>query len=196
MRVSRSGPLPPWGEAGGSGRAVEFVQRSVFTTTAPLSGSREGKDGVRSRACGGQFRVRSEELRADMFLVSGLSQTLPLRSSLTPHRISFRAKRSASATLPPFSVGTDPQGGSDCKQEEVMGRFQGDHFILGEAVEAGELHALRSPRRIRRGDGNLPKRESAHWIISRIHMKNTINIDKYMKRYMAETIKYFNIYSD
>ena len=80
-----------------------------------------------------------------------------------------------------------------------MGRFQGDHFIpakrwrranftryahVGDPVVAMEI------------SGSFGDAQTAITPSSvAIDMKNTINIDKYMKRFMAETIKSFHLYS-
>ena len=59
-----------------------------------------------------------------------------LRSS--PHCISLRTKRSASATFPPSSVGNDPQGGSDSNLASRIQPPREEWFSLVIPAYAGD----------------------------------------------------------
>ena len=60
-------------------------------------------------------------------------------AGMSPHRISPRSKRSASATFPPALVGNDPQGGSGSKQGGETRPSKGVIFI--NASLSGFRHA-------------------------------------------------------
>ena len=109
------------GSAGGGGDASMQPVGAVLRLRLPFafgrhSGERQNPGGRESASVLANLSVATSMRRNDGG-VGGLdpcgSQFLVPRSELTPHRISLRAKRSASATFPPSSVGNDPQGGSD-----------------------------------------------------------------------------------
>ena len=81
------------------------LSRSLANNIPPLRGSRRGKGASPQASRWGAISVEEEGI-----VPTKMKEEL-LDSS--PHRISLRSKRSASATFPPSSVRNDPQGGSN-----------------------------------------------------------------------------------